>query len=123
MTTKQTFSNRLRTVGAAGGILVTLAAFGGSGCTVGVRPGVVYVDEDPPAPRYIQAEVRPGFFFVQGRWERRGNQWAWREGYYERERPGNIWIEGRWERQGNHRVWRDGRWEVRAGGPVIRDHR
>ena len=108
----------------------------GTGCVVRARGGVyaeepqgeyVEVEEEPPPPRTTVVEVRPGFVFIQGRWERRGGQWVWRDGYWERERVGHVWVEGRWERRGRRHVWVEGRWQANtqgpANGPVIRDHR
>lgn len=117
--------------------MIALAAmFAAGGCTVHGRAyasepvAMVEVDEEPPPPRYVQMEVRPGFVFIQGHWERQGGRWAWRDGYYERERAGYSYEQGRWDRRGNRHVWVQGRWnarpevqERREQGPVIRDHR
>jgi WXXGXW repeat (2 copies) len=83
-----------------------LAAPLSTGCTA---HGELVVDE-PPAPREEVVEARPGFVFIHGNWQRRGGQWEWRAGRYERERPGHAWVEGRWEPRGNGRVWVEGRW-------------
>ena len=82
---------------------------------------VVEVDEEPPPPRTVVVETRPGYIWIEGRWDRVGGRWAWRDGRYERERAGSMWEAGRWERRGNRHVWVEGRWC--AGGPVVRDHR
>jgi YXWGXW repeat-containing protein len=91
---------------------------------------VVEVEEEPPPPRAVVVETRPGFVWIEGRYERRGRQWAWIDGRWERERAGHVWVQGRWERRGNRHVWVEGRWEAhatvndhRGEGPVIRDHR
>ena len=81
--------------------------------------GEVIVD-DPPPPREETIEVRPGFLFIRGNWERRGGRWEWRAGHWERERANQHWTAGRWERRGNTHVWVEGRWE---GGATVRDHR
>lgn len=112
--------------------LAATLASGAAGCVVRAHGyvrapapvAVVEVDEDPPPPRVVVTEVRPGFVFVQGRWYRHGNRWDWRDGYWERQRAGQTWEQGRWERRGNRRVYVEGRW--RAGGraaPATRDHR
>ena len=112
--------------------LVSAIVAGASGCVVrahghiGAPVAIVEVEEEPPPPRAVIVETRPGFVFIQGRWDRRGNQWAWRDGYWERERVGHVWEDGRWERRGRGHVWVEGRW--RAGGrvepqPGVRDHR
>jgi hypothetical protein len=83
---------------------------------------VVEVDEEPPPPRAVVMEVRPGFVFIEGRWVRNGGRWVWRDGYYERERVGYRWEQGRWDRRGNRHVWVEGGWRA-GGGPAVRDHR
>jgi hypothetical protein len=117
-----------------------LVAMAGTGCVVRAHAytpaptGEVYVDEEPPAPRVWITETRPGYVYMQGRWDRRGNQWAWSDGHWERERAGQSWSEGRWETRGNRHVYVQGRWENGGGrheapppprndGPVVRDHR
>ena len=83
---------------------------------------VVEVDEEPPPPRAVVMDSRPGFIFIEGRWVHNGGRWVWRDGYYERERVGYSWDQGRWERRGNRHVWVDGHWRG-GGGPAVRDHR
>jgi hypothetical protein len=103
---------------AAGGCVVT--AHG----QVAAPVAVVEVDEDPPPPRAVVVETRPGFIFIQGHWDRAGNRWAWRDGYWERERAGYAWEEGRWEPRGRGHVWVEGRWRANgSAGPAVRDHR
>ena len=112
--------------------IAALAAAASSGCVVRahgrVRAPVAYVEvqEEPPPPRVVVVDTRPGMIWVEGRWVRHGNRWQWRDGYYERERSGYVWEQGRWERRGRGHVWVEGRW--RSGGnngrgPQVRDHR
>ena len=112
--------------------IVAALAAGSVGCVVrarghvGVPVTVVEVEEEPPPPRVYVRDTRPGFIFIQGRWDRRGGRWDWRDGYWERERAGSRWEDGRWERRGRGHVWVEGRWS--AGGNVngngnVRDHR
>lgn len=100
---------------------------------------VVEVEEEPPPPRTVVVETRPGFIWIEGRYERRGRSWHWHDGHYERERSGHVYTQGRWERRNNRHVWVEGRWQ--SGGrqdrrddhrdrrdrrddrPVVRDHR
>ena len=118
--------------------LVGLCALPSLGCVVHGRAAVVApapvavveVEEEPPPPRAVVVETRPGFVWIEGRYERRGRNWVWLDGRWERERVGHVWIQGRWERRGNRHVWVEGRWEAHAAahdhrgdGPVIRDHR
>lgn len=111
--------------------IVALAAAASAGCVVRARGRVsapvayVEVQEEPPPPRVVVVDTRPGMIWVEGRWARHGNRWQWRDGYYERERAGYVWEQGRWERRGRGYVWVEGRW--RGGGGYnngqVRDHR
>lgn len=116
--------------------LAATVAAGSAGCVVrahghvGVPVAVVEVDEEPPPPRAVVMESRPGFLFVQGRWTRQNRQWVWGDGHWERERAGYSWDEGRWERRGRGHVYVEGRWRAGGGsaprndnGPRVRDHR
>lgn len=122
------------------GSLALAAAFAGlgTGCVIRahgrVSAPVAYVEvqEEPPPPRVVVVDTRPGFIWIEGRWTRHGNEWRWRDGYYERERAGMAWEQGRWERRGNGHVWVDGQWRGGAAvnangnngnGPAVRDHR
>ncbi len=90
---------------------------------------VVEVDSEPPPPQYEEVVVRPGFVFIQGRWNWEGGRWVWMNGHYERERAGYFWAPGRWEARGGRHVWVEGEWRAgaapaRAEGHVeVRDHR
>lgn len=110
-----------------------LLLFGTSACTVHAQgrvrtrgavvvedPGpAVVVVEEPPPPRYERVESRSGYIYIQGRWDRRGNSWAWQDGHWERERANAYYTPGRWQRhhdRGNRgHVWVEGRWVVRGG--------
>ncbi len=106
--------------------IVAALAAGSVGCVVrarghvGVPVTVVEVEEEPPPPRVYVRDTRAGFVFIQGRWDRRGGRWDWRDGYWERERAGSRWEDGRWERRGRGHVWVEGRWS--AGGGVRHDN-
>ena len=76
---------------SAGGCVVTARGH------VAVPVAVVEVDEEPPPPRVVSMEIRPGFLFIDGRYVRNGNRWVWRDGYYERERAGYMYEQGRWD--------------------------
>ncbi len=113
-------------------VLVGSLAAAAGGCVVSgeahVRApvAVVEVESEPPPPRYEEVVVRPGFVFIQGRWNWNGGQWVWMNGHYERERVGYVWAPGRWERRGNRHVWVEGEWRAGAaasGGVQVRDHR
>jgi len=111
-------------------LLATALVGGDAGCVVrahAVVPepvAVVEVEEEPPPPRAVVVESRPGFIFIEGRWNRQGGRWVWLDGHYERERVGYVWAPGRWERRGNRHVWIEGSWRAGGGGgAVVRDRR
>jgi len=116
--------------------LVAALAAGSVGCVVRTHGrvsgpvAIVEVEEEPPPPRVYVRDTRPGFVFIQGRWDRRGGRWVWRDGYWERQRAGSRWEDGRWERRGRGHVWVEGRWSADGGvrnnnngGGNVRDHR
>jgi hypothetical protein len=70
--------------------------------------------DDPPAPVEESVAVRPGFIFVHGHYANDGGHWRWHGGYYERDRPNQTFVEGRWQRHGNQRIWVNGGWRAKA---------
>ena len=89
-------------------------AFAAPGCVTHGRGAVYVTDASPPPPRYVEAPYRPGYVYIQGRWEHYDNGWTWRDGYYERQRPGHTYIQGRWYADGGRWRWRDGYWDRRG---------
>jgi hypothetical protein len=92
-----------------------------------LRPAVVVYDQPPP-PRQVVVESRPGYIYVEGRWDWQNNNWVWVDGHYERQRMGHAWEQGHWERRGNAWHWIEGRWVAGgsmegSGGVIVRDHR
>ena len=77
---------------------------------------VVY--QEPPPPRQETVTVRPGYIWIQGRWDWRHGQWAWADGHWERQRAGHHWQPGRWDQRGNSWVWVEGTWQAGAGAPT-----
>lgn len=117
-------------------VLAALFALPSVGCMVrgsggayvsGPSVEVVEVESDPPPPRVVHYESRPGFIYIDGRWNWRGGRWVWSDGYYERERAGYVYAPGRWERRGRGNVWVEGRWNSHGGhdrrNDNVRDHR
>ncbi len=94
------------------------------GCTVRAHP-VWVVDAAPPAARVTVVTPRPGYVWIEGRWEWIGGGWHWQPGWWVRERPGFVWIGGGWYHDGGHWRWRDGRWDRHpvVERPRVRDHR
>ena len=127
--------NRKNLLGSLG--LALLLALPSLGCMVhgsggayvsGPSVAVVEVEEEPPPPRVVHYESRPGHIYIEGRWNWNGGRWVWNDGYYERERAGYVYAPGRWENRGGRRhVWVEGRWNAGGGarhdGPDVRDHR
>jgi hypothetical protein len=126
--------NLLGSLGLAA-LLAGCMVHGSGGAYVsGPTVAVVEVEEEPPPPRVVHYDARPGFVYISGRWTWNGGRWVWADGYYERERVGYVYAPGRWERRGRRHVWVDGRWnagarvdraERREGRdePEVRDHR
>ena len=75
-----------------------------------VEPAVVY--EEPPPPRRVYMAPRPGFIWIEGRWNWSGGRWVWMDGRYEHARADSDWRPGYWERRNNGHVWVEGRWEA-----------
>jgi hypothetical protein len=121
--------NRINILGG----LVLAGSLGLGGCFVEAHPvaepvAVVEVDSEPPPPQYEEVVVRPGYIWIQGRWNWAGGRWVWMGGRYEPERVGYEWAPGRWEARGGRHVWVEGNWHARAaaapaGGVEVRDHR
>lgn len=88
------------------------------GCVIHGR-GAVVVDSEPPPPRYVEVDYRPGYVWIDGYWAYRGATWVWIDGYYERERPGHVHVAGRWVRRSGRWHWVEPRWERGHA----RDHR
>ncbi|MEZ4403069.1 MAG: hypothetical protein R3B06_23805 [Kofleriaceae bacterium] len=94
-------------------------------------PGVVVVEERPPPPRREVVVVRPGYIWVDGHWDRRGNRWLWVDGHHERARANAQWVPGRWEARGRGHVWIKGTWKSHddrgrrenRGRARVQDHR
>ncbi len=89
----------------------------------GCAGSAVLVSDEPPPRRAERVQYRSGHVWVAGHWERRGSNWHWQEGHYERERLGHSYSEGRWARNGNRWVWIDGRWNRDDGRISRRDRR
>ena len=75
---------------------------------------VVYRVPAPPPPAVVGAvgfAPGPGFVWVDGFWDLRGNRWGWVGGRWERPpRQHAIWDRDRWERNGDHWRFHRGRW-------------
>jgi hypothetical protein len=97
----------------AGLLGLTLLAGGATGCVLRAHGGgrVAYVvDTSPPPPRAVYVDARPGQVWVDGYWYWTGYDWAWNDGYYERERPGYFYVQGTWVTSGGRHHWKPGYW-------------
>jgi YXWGXW repeat-containing protein len=99
-------------------LLTAGAALSAAPVLTGCAGEAYVVADEPPAPQYETVVYRPGFVWVEGHWYRRGHDWRWRSGYYERERPNMVYVHGRWDRRGRSYVWVDGGWRQRASVTV-----
>jgi hypothetical protein len=113
--------------------VVALALVAGAGCYAGtgyqsggytgVQMQTGYVSSDPvaystPPPQEVDVDVyyepRPGYVYVNGRYNWLGNQWVWQQGTWEVERPGHVYVQGYW----NNNRWYNGGWERHRPGYV-----
>jgi hypothetical protein len=103
----------------------TLAVPGCLATTRGHVGGSLVVYSDPPPPRVVVVEPRPGYIWIDGVWIWSSGQWVWTDGYWEVERPGYVYVTGYWERRGSRHVWVKPYWKHGHGrsGVVVRDHR
>jgi hypothetical protein len=100
-------------LGAAFLVLVLAAGCVGEG-RGSYRATYVATYSDPPPPRYVEIYERPGYVWIDGRWDWTGSQWVWADGYYVRERPGYVYSQGNWRRNGSQWVWVTGGWRTRG---------
>jgi hypothetical protein len=72
----------------------------------------------PPPPRPEKPEAaRPGFVWIAGEWDWRGDKYEWVAGHWERERAGKRWRTSRWEQRDGRWTRTPGDWEDGVGGP------
>src|SRR5215208_7157081 len=72
--------NLLGSLGLAA-LLAGCMVHGSGGAYVsGPSVAVVEVESEPPPPRVVRYESRPGFLWIEGRWNWNGGQWVWMDG-------------------------------------------
>jgi hypothetical protein len=101
------------------GVFLVGALTASSGCVLGVRGEgtVAYdVDAEPPPPRHIVVDERPGYIWVDGNWYWDGGRWNWRDGYYEPQRDGYVYVQGNWGYEGGRHHWTPGHWDRGGAG-------
>jgi hypothetical protein len=90
------------------------------GCYVHGRGEVAYAAYDPPPPRYVYADYRPGYVWVNGYWNWNRDRYHWRNGYYVAERPGYHYVQSSWR----GRRYQPGHWQRgrAVSRPAARGH-
>ena len=100
----------------------------GSGCIAdGQYRGSMVVRSQPPPQRVIVAESRPGYVWVDGRWnwDDSSTEWVWYDGYYEPERVGYDYEGGRWDNRSDGYVYVQPRWVYQSNHRItvrVSDH-
>jgi WXXGXW repeat (2 copies) len=95
--------------------LALAGMLGLTGCmaSAGGRPGVVYARYAPPSPVYESVAVAPGpgYVWIPGHHEWRGQNYVWIGGRYVLpERGFRRYEPGRWRHNRNGWYWVEGRW-------------
>ena len=98
----------------------SLALAGGCVATGRYHAGVAVASEPPP-PRYETYDPRPGYVWVDGRWDwdSGADEWVWYDGYYEPERTGYVYVRGNWVNHGDRYIYERPRWQSRANAHVV----
>lgn len=124
------FIGTLASAGCYGGVHGNVGIRGGSAlanlaaAAVTVAAVAVIVSTAPPvvtSVEYYEYGARPGYCWVNGRYNYVGNQWHWQNGYWQQDRPGHYWVQGYWGQQGSNYVWVDGYWANPRPGYVYVD--
>lgn len=83
---------------------------------IGVDLGPVRIriaPEAPPRPRWERRSHQPSrsHVWIQGYWDRQGDQWAWAPGRWEEpSQRGSRWVRPRYVREGRYYRYEPGRW-------------
>jgi hypothetical protein len=91
-------------------LLATVIVFALTGCATTQE---VAVNEAPPPPQQETMSIPPNanYFWAEGHWARRDNQWAWQSGHWIlRPNARAIWEPGQWNHTKRGWVWHDGQW-------------
>lgn len=96
--------------------LIAAALASPLGLGASVAHAQVYVQVAPPAPVYEAAPpARPGYVWVPGHHEWRGDHYAWVSGRWMADRPGYEYVQPRWVQRGNGQWYMVGNnWERRG---------
>ena len=117
-----TFANAKKKL--TGSVLAALLAGSSVALTGGCMAtghGTLYARSEPPPPRYETVEARPGYVWVDGRWDwdDGAGEWVWYDGYYEPERTGYVYVRGSWEHRGDRYVYSRPRWQSRSNARAV----
>ncbi|UJB16245.1 hypothetical protein [Xanthomonas translucens] len=77
------------------------------------RPVLELSVQSAPPPRFERVVVRPGYVWTPGYWHWNGHRHAWVGGRYVVERPGYVYVDPRWEHRGPGYRFHDGYWRHR----------
>lgn len=104
-------------------MIISVSALALSGCWVhthyrhGPPPpasvSIHYVNRAPPPPRRVHVPPRPvpTAIWIGGYWRWTGVEFAWIDGYWDRNPPrGRVWAPGRWIHTSHGWYWEPGRW-------------
>lgn len=72
-----------------------------------------YVGYGPPPPRYgvVGVAPGPGYIWVDGYWNRYGNDWRWMNGRWAAPPRGyRTWERAEWRHEGGRWRFHEGRW-------------
>jgi YXWGXW repeat-containing protein len=81
-----------------------------------------YVETAPPPARVVVVDPRPGYLWIDGRWDWSGGRWIWVDGYWDVARPGFAYVQGGWVRGPRGYVYRRGYWNRAPAGAVVHDY-
>ena len=93
------------------GSILTLGALAGCASRSPYYSG--YGRVPPPSPRVEVYGLAPGpgYVWVGGFWDYRGNAYGWTPGYWARPpRPRAVWVPGYWQRRHGSYYYRRGYW-------------
>ncbi|NGZ83556.1 YXWGXW repeat-containing protein [Duganella aceris] len=111
---------RTHTLYAAAMLALSAAAFAPAIASAQVGVSVVIRDAPPP-PRYERVPApRHGYVWAPGYWDWRGNRHHWIGGTWVTARPGYVYMQPRWEQRDGRWYRQEARWDRGPNGD--RDH-
>ena len=92
------------------------AVLAGSSLAAGCGGYAYYGYRVPPPPRPVEVGAvgyapGPGYVWIDGFYDLRGDRWEWRRGYWDRPpHPRAVWSRPYWERHGHGYRFHRGYW-------------